>query len=244
VNGYAEDLAHIHASGFSGLAETAAPVIVRLLDGAGLAGGLVVDLGCGSGITSRALTDAGYEVLGIDTSRPLLARARRQAPRARFRHASFLEEPLPRCAAVIAVGEVLSYTDRSLGPVFARVRRALRPGGLFIFDLAGPGRVPGGRPVRTWAQDEDWAILVESEEDPRRRLLTRRMTTFRRASRGWRRGTEIHRQRLRSASELAAQLRKGGFRVRIRCGYTGERFAPGHYVVVARAIPRRGTGAD
>ena len=250
MKGYAEDLAHVHASGFAALAETASPVVVELLRRAGIEGGLVVDLGCGSGITSRALTDAGFEVLGIDSSRPLLARARREAPEARFRHGSFLDERPPECGAVLAVGEVLNYTERSLGPVFGRVYRALRPGGLFVFDLAGPGRIRGDDPVRNWAQGPDWAVLSKTEEDARTRLLTRRITTFRRADRGWRRRRETHRQRLHPPSEVAARLRQTGFRVRVRRGYAGERFAPGHYVVVARkpssarSRPRRGTGAD
>jgi SAM-dependent methyltransferase len=250
VKGYREDLAHIHASGFTALAETAGPAVVGLLRGAGVESGLVVDLGCGSGITSRALVDAGYDVLGIDSSRPFLARARREAPRARFRHGSFLEERLPECRAVLAVGEVLAYTERDLDPVFRGVYRALRPGGMFVLDLPGPGRVPHDGPVRNWWEGEDWAILIETEENARRRLLTRRMITFRRAGRGWRRGEETHRQRLHPPSETGARLRRLGFRVRVRRGYAGERFAPGHYVVVARkpssasARPRRGTGAD
>ena len=250
MNGYGEDLAHIHASGFTALAEAAAPAIIELLRAAGIHRGLVVDLGCGSGITSRGLVDAGYEVLGIENSRPLLARARREAPGARFRHGSFLDERLPNCVGVLAIGEVLNYTNRNLEPVFRRVYRALRPGGLFVLDLAGPGRVPRDGPARSWAEGPDWAILVETDEDPSRRLLTRRMTTFRRTGRGWRRGRVTHRQRLHPPSEIGTRLRQGGFRVRIRRGYAGERFAPGHYVVVAskpsstRSRPRRGTGAD
>jgi SAM-dependent methyltransferase len=250
VKGYAEDLAHIHSSGFTELAETAGPAVVELLRRARIESGLVVDLGCGSGITSRVLVEAGYDVLGIDSSRAFLARARRNAPAARFRRGSFLDERLPACGAVLAVGEVLNYTQRSLDPVFGRVYRALRAGGLFVFDLAGPGRVSRGRRARTWREGEDWAILLETEEDPHRLLLTRRMITFRRAGGGWRRGEEMHRQRLHPPSEIDAGLRRAGFRVRIRRGYAGERFAPGHYVVVARkprsasARPRRGTGAD
>ena len=94
---------------------------------------------------------------------PELALARRTAPGARFRLASVLDTGLPPCRAVVAVGEVLNYTQRSLDPVFRRVHRALEPGGLFVFDLAGPGRVAGKGPARYWTEGEDWAILVEVE---------------------------------------------------------------------------------
>jgi hypothetical protein len=113
---------------------------------------------------------------------------------------------------------VKGYTERSLDPVFRRVFRALRAGGLIIFDLAGPGRVPGHRPARIWREGEDWAILLETGEDPRRLLLTRRMITFRRTGGGWRRGEETHRQRLHPPSEIGAGLRRAGLRVRIRRG--------------------------
>jgi SAM-dependent methyltransferase len=157
---------------------------------------------------------------------------------------------VPECCAVLAVGEVLNYTTRSLQPVFGRVYRALRPGGLFVLDLAGPGRVSGDRPARSWAKGADWAILVETDEGPSRQLLTRHMTTFRSTDHRWRRRRETHRLRVHPPSEMGARLRAAGFRVRVRRGYAGERFAPGHYVVVAskpssaRSMPRRGTGED
>jgi hypothetical protein len=119
-----------------------------------------------------------------------------------------------------------------------------------VFDLPAPGRVPGGGPLRNPRQGEDWAILLETTEHPRRRELTRRITTFRRTGRGWRRGRETHVQRLHPPPEVAERLRQLGFRVRLRRGYTGERFAPAHYVVVvrkasgSRASPLRGTGED
>jgi hypothetical protein len=77
-------------------------------------------------------------------------------------------------------------------------------------------------------------VLFEAEEDPRRRLLTRRITTFRRVGRHYRRGEEVHRMRLIPAAEAAARLRRAGFSARILRGYSGERFAPGHSVLVAR----------
>jgi SAM-dependent methyltransferase len=82
-----------------------------------------VDLGCGSGVTTRAFVDAGHDVLGVDASAAMLELARRAAPAATFIKASALEVPLPdRCAAVVAVGEVLNYTVSSAGAGGAGVR--------------------------------------------------------------------------------------------------------------------------
>jgi len=68
VEGYRRDLAWIHDAGFSGYALGAAPGLLRMLRRHGIAGGLVVDLGCGSGRWARELTGAGYQVLGLDQS--------------------------------------------------------------------------------------------------------------------------------------------------------------------------------
>jgi SAM-dependent methyltransferase len=105
---YARDLAHVHDAGFGDFARGAAPGALRRLRLAGIADGLVVDLGCGSGIWPRILTDAGYDVLGIDYSEEMLALARRRAPAARFRRASAFDARLPRCRAITALGEVLN----------------------------------------------------------------------------------------------------------------------------------------
>ena len=143
VSDYGRDLALIHARGFAGLAAAAGPFMAAELGHAGFPDGLVVDLGCGNGVTSRLLGEAGYDVLGIDASPAMLALARREAPAARFRRGSFLDGELPPCAGVLAAGEVLAYTERSLDPLFRRVRRALAPGGVFVLDLPGPARLPG-----------------------------------------------------------------------------------------------------
>ena len=78
--------------------------------------------------------------------------ARAAAPAARFEIASWVDAELPPCAAVTAIGEVVNYGfdprggDAALHALFARVHAAVAPGGVFVLDVAGPGRVPGGGP--------------------------------------------------------------------------------------------------
>jgi hypothetical protein len=57
---YGEDLAHVHDAGFGHIARAGVVALTGRLRRAGLAGGLVVDLGCGSGIGAAALGEAGY----------------------------------------------------------------------------------------------------------------------------------------------------------------------------------------
>jgi hypothetical protein len=81
--------------------------------------------------------------------------ARQRAPEARFIGSSLLGAELPACVAVTAIGECLNYaTDprtgrQQLATLFGRIHQALRPGGLFLFDVAEPGR-ERRVPRRTW----------------------------------------------------------------------------------------------
>jgi SAM-dependent methyltransferase len=237
---YRNDLAYIHDAGFGGFARAAAQVLLDTMQRQGIVRGLVVDLGCGSGILAGAVVDAGYEALGIDISEAMIALAREQVPQGHFRVETLLSAELPPCVAVAAVGECLNYlfdasnTKSKLAKLFRRIHAVLLPGGLFLFDVAEPGRVPGAGPRRAYWEGDDWAVLVHSEEDRRHGLLTRRITSFRRAGELYRRDQEVHRQRLFRRSELARQLRGIGFRVRILRSYGPLRFGPGHTGLMAR----------
>ena len=55
----------------------------------------VADLGCGTGTLTRLLTDAGYEVDGVDFSPEMVSRARIKAPQAHFFVADAADPPLP-----------------------------------------------------------------------------------------------------------------------------------------------------
>ncbi len=237
---YRDDLAYIHDAGFGGIARAAAPVLLDALQRQRILGGLVVDLGCGSGLLAQAVSDAGYEVLGIDISEAMAALARKCVPRGQFRVESLLSAAIPPCVAVAAVGECLNYLFdesnnlKALAQLFRRVYHALAPDGLFLLDVAGPGRVPGPGSRRFFAEGDDWAVLSVNEEDRRHEILTRRITSFRKVGNLYRRDHEIHRQRLLKRQELALTLRKTGFRVRILAGYGPLRFGRGQHGLMAR----------
>jgi SAM-dependent methyltransferase len=240
VDGYGEDLAYIHDVGFGHFAKHAAPALLGMLRQRRIIHGLVVDLGCGSGILGRTLCDAGYHVLGVDQSAAMIAIARKRVPDAEFRHGSLLAAPLAPCVAVAAIGECVNYlfdrrnTKRRLFGLFRRIYEALLPGGLFVFDVAGPGRVVGPGTHKSHREGKDWAVLVEMEEDRQRMLLTRRIASFRKVGRLYRRDEEVHRLRLYNRSEIARELRSCGFRVRGLEGYGPMRFPPGLFGFMAR----------
>ncbi|HZI95394.1 MAG TPA: class I SAM-dependent methyltransferase [Patescibacteria group bacterium] len=240
MNGYSEDLAFIHDAGFSGFSRDAAPGLLALLRREGVGSGHVLDLGCGGGVWAKRLLDEGYSVQGIDISAPMIALARRRAPRAKFVRASFHDMKLPTCDAVTALGECINYLFHGRGRrddlvrLFRRVHGALRPGGIFLFDFAEPGRGGGETTRRGFRQADDWAILLEVEEDAARARLTRRMTLFRRVGRAWRRTEQTHHLRLYPRAVVAAALREAGFIARHLRGYGRLLLGGGHTAILAR----------
>lgn len=220
---YADDLAYVHHAGFGRYAAAVAPEIARLLDRRGIRGGRIVEFGCGGGTIAAHLAGRGYDVLGIDQSPAMVRIARANAPGATFKAGSLATAKIPRCAAIVAIGEVVSYItevppkanattkarrhEEGLRQFFRRAAAALEPRGLLIFDFmeSAEGRTYEAR----GRAGEDWAIVMRSTASGR--ILTRDMTIFRKIGREYRRSREIHDVRLYRRQEMAAALRRTGF---------------------------------
>jgi SAM-dependent methyltransferase len=216
---YRADLAYIQHQGFSGFAAAAAPGVLRIFRRAGIASGHVVDLGCGDGTWLRVLTDRGFTATGVDRSADLLRYARAAAPRAAFKRSSVHRAAFPRCDAITALGEVLSYHPVSLASLrrlFRRAHSALRPGGVLVFDA-----LVSGRPLSylTWRAGPSWAVLTRVEE--RKSRLIRHIITFRQERGRYRRRAEDHVLFVASRASLLSALRQAGFSVRTTRGYGG-----------------------
>jgi len=239
MTGYDSDLAFVHDVGFGSFSAEAAPGLLALLKKRGIGEGLIVDLGCGSGIWAAEASRNGYDVLGIDQSKAMIALAKKRAPKAGFRVASFFKTELPHCDVVTSLGECLGYRfdERSglpnLTKLFRKVHAALREDGLFIFDLANPkrGLVAGRRP---YFLADDWALLLDEARSRDSKRLTRTITTFRRRANSYRRTLEVHELLLYPPRQILAALRKIGFRARTMKQYGERPFPKGLTAYVAR----------
>lgn len=215
-SGYRADLAYIHDVGHGAIARDAAARLIKELSGLGRTG-TVVDVGCGSGILAQAMTEAGYRVVGVDLSEPMVAMARTRVSGAEFHIGSFVDTVLPESVAVTGVGEVLCYAfdsandDRTRDGWFRRVYEALRPGGVLLFDIAGPERAPRQGPHRTSAAGADWAVLAETDIEETTGMLVRKIISFRRVGTLYRRDDEVHRLSLIDPVATLATLRAVGF---------------------------------
>jgi hypothetical protein len=162
----------------------------------------------------------------------------------------------PRAApavAVTAIGEALNYaTDPRAGleglrGLATRVRGALAPGGVFLFDVAGPGR-HGPDGVRFHDRD-DWILVNRVEESADHSTLDRRITIFRTSGKSgdgaYRRTDEHHVLRLYEPATLIEVLRGAGFEAELLASYgstTESTPIAGWTVVLARPAPWLRTG--
>jgi SAM-dependent methyltransferase len=223
---YPADLARIHDEGFGDFGRAAACEVHRHLPPAGR----VVELGCGSGITTEIFTRLGYDAVGIDISADMLAIARERAPEAEFRQASIWDAEIPPCAGVTAIGEVINYAaderagaDR-LPELFERIHAALERNGVFVFDFATPGRAGPPRDH----EGNGWRIHSETTEAAGQ--LERRMTI----ERGGETRVEVHRLRLYEFETVATQLEQAGFAAKALDRYCDFAFWPGYAAFAAR----------
>lgn len=106
----------------------------------------LIDLACGTGTLALALSTQGYQVLGIDLSHEMLALAQQkhvQDELAKQVCLQWQQADMREFLVDTPVDAVLCHYDSlnhlsnesELRATFIRVAQALKPGGLFIFDL-------------------------------------------------------------------------------------------------------------
>ena len=193
-------------------------------------GGLVLELGCGTGRVAMPLGRAGVHLVGIDRSDPMLARARQRVARARLDgqvglvrgDIRALPFPASAFAMVMAPYGVLQslLRERDLATTLVAVHRVLRPGGTFGVELVADlplwdeyrkrVSLKGWRRVRGGAH----VTLVETVRQDRARHLTIFDQEFT-ERRGHQRRTRRFALTFRTLSvpQMVRRLEKAGFEV-------------------------------
>lgn len=111
-------------------------VLTPMLDR--LTPGRVLDAACGTGAVTQQLLTRGHDVVGVDVSEGMLARARKAAPEAQLLAGDITDLPLPDDDVDHVVCSLaLAHLD-DLRPFFAEAARVMRPGGhLLLLDTRG-----------------------------------------------------------------------------------------------------------
>jgi SAM-dependent methyltransferase len=235
---YRQDLAMVHHLGFGFRADDCAPGILDLLRPVLDRAGLVVELGCGSGLLTRYLVDAGHRVIATDASPAMLEIARTYAAGAAdVRPLTLPDDPIPNADAIVSVGHVLSYlrdadaVDRALVAAAA----ALNLGGVLAVDLCDLtwGSERRDWHTRGWIAD-DWGLVTEvSLPEPDR--FVRQMAVFTRNDDGsWRRDDERHDNVLIDTSRVPGLLEAYGVRARVQPSFGEEDPVVGLHAIVGQ----------
>ncbi len=101
---YKHQLSLIHHQHFGGIAQSAAREVLNWIDQFQIQPDLLIDLGCGSGILAKMVSQQDIAVLGVDFSEEMLNLARQEAPTAQFVRASLFEYYLPKAKWVDIFG--------------------------------------------------------------------------------------------------------------------------------------------
>jgi SAM-dependent methyltransferase len=132
VTGYRSWSAHYDE--FNPLIVVEEPPVRALLDT--LAAGRALDAACGTGRYSAYLAGRGHQVVGVDSSPDMLAKARAKCPEVVFHEAQLTAVPLPDADVDLVVCALALPHAPALEPILAEFARVLRPGGhLIISDI-------------------------------------------------------------------------------------------------------------
>src|SRR6202790_5060791 len=139
-----------------------------------LHGRKVLDLGCGYGWFCRwARENGAADILGIDVSEKMLARARAttQDKAIRYQRADMEQPELPAAAFDLVYSSLALHYVKELDRLMAQAHRSLVPGGSLVFSAEHPIYTAPAQPG--WSQDatgrRTWPIDGYLDEGPRSR---------------------------------------------------------------------------
>lgn len=114
-----------------------------------LEGRKIVEVGCGTGRNTTWLAERAVQIVGLDFSEEMLARARSRIndPRVRFvQHDVRMTWPLADASAEVVIAMLILEHVENLAPVFAEAARVLNAGGeFFLCELHPMRQLSGGQ---------------------------------------------------------------------------------------------------
>ncbi|HEX4771574.1 MAG TPA: class I SAM-dependent methyltransferase [Bryobacteraceae bacterium] len=175
----------------------------------------ILDVCCGSGHVTAELVRRGFCVTGIDSSAELIDLARFNVPGAEFLVQDVRTLHLQGAFdAAISTFDALNHllVIEDLRDAFRAVVGALKPNGLFVFDMNLEKAYT--LDLRQWnaTVEEDSVSLVRGTFDPISKLAETELIWFTRTSGdNWRRRSSVIEERCYTQSEILGALAEAGF---------------------------------
>lgn len=191
-----------------------------LLNPAGEAQRMYLDLCCGTGTLTLLLARRGREMIGVDASPEMLSVAQAKAQAAEgldvpplflCQEAAGLDLYGTVQGALCSLDGMNYLPPEELPELLRRLHLFLEPGGVFAFDFHSPAHLrelDGGVFVD---ETEDALCLWRASFDADKGVLVYGMDIFTRAGRFWRREEEEHVEYAHAPEDLRALLLEAGF---------------------------------
>ncbi|MEY8336834.1 class I SAM-dependent methyltransferase [Lachnospiraceae bacterium 62-35] len=185
----------------------------------GVREGLVLDLGCGTGMLTELLSKNGYDMIGIDRSEEML-QAAIEKREASGHDILYLCQDMREfelygtVRAVVSICDSINYLMKyeELVQVFSLVNNYLDPGGVFIFDFNTIYKYKYLLGNQTIAEDREEASFIwDNFYDEEERINEYDLTLFIHEEGDlYRKYQEAHYQKAYSLEEIKRALREAG----------------------------------
>ncbi len=123
-------------------------------------GATVLDVGCGSGMKSKFMSERGFKVTGIDISARLLEIARTEAPACEFIQKGMEDLPLlgRKFFSTFAQASLLHIHRADAAAVIGKMAESVEPGGYVYIAVK---EVREGQPLEQVVKEEDYGYEYE-----------------------------------------------------------------------------------
>lgn len=192
----------------------------------------IVDLCCGTGDVAIALAKSGHSVTGVDISEDMLNVANEKAMKSAARVMFVCEDAkklmlMKKADALYSLTDGMNYMlgEDELEKAFRSVNKALKCGGLFIFDVSTPYKYKNLLANNVYTFDFDDAFLCwQNEYNEHSKICRMSITGFNKTGKNtYSRFDEEHLQYCHSVESIERTLKNAGFELDcIYSGYTEE----------------------
>ena len=178
-----------------------------------------LDLGCGTGQIAVPLAQKGYSIVGVDRAPGMLQAAREKADQAGVQiewieadmRGFTLNEP---CGAALCLYDSINYmrSEDELRQTFQQVRNALKPGGIFLFDIISEKNITSYFDRKTFSENRpDYTFIWKNRYTQFDKTCRTELTFFYREGNDFKRYIETHVQRIFEVREVKQALKQTGF---------------------------------
>lgn len=210
---------------------------------------LVLDLGCGTGKMTLALSKLGYDMTGIDISPEMLSKAHETFKKEGIGNVLLLCQDMTDFelygtvdAAVCCLDGINHLTNPGdVGKCFSLVHNYLVPGGLFIFDVNTPFKFETIYGNNDYIMEDDGILFAwQNDYDKSKKTCSFYMSVFTEDESGkWLRKDGVQREKCFSLAGIKRFLSQNGFELlSVTDGYSFN--APPHdcdrWCITARCV--------